>query len=75
MFTEKSKTVENIDTRLEEAILTELKQTRPTNEVNMKMDKIESFTKYIDACLRGMPSDLSKRIINKMLQLIVEEDI
>ncbi|XP_067216836.1 uncharacterized protein [Linepithema humile] len=67
----KSKTTENMDTRLEEVILKELQQT---NE-HVKLDKIESFVKYIEACLRSMTADISKRVMKKIATLLFEEDI
>lgn len=70
---EKSKS-ENADTRIEEAILKELQQTRPTNEpAHVKPDKIGSFSKYLEACLRGMIPEVSKRIISKISHILLED--
>lgn len=66
LFTGKP-TDENITSPFEEAILRELVQTKPTKELHMKSDKIESFTKYMETCLREMASDVSKRVMNKIL--------
>ncbi|XP_071568414.1 uncharacterized protein [Temnothorax nylanderi] len=61
---------------LEEALLTELKQTRPTKEqYQSKPDKIESFVKYIEACLRGMTPEVSKLVMKQILNLLLEQDI
>ncbi|XP_011136483.1 uncharacterized protein LOC105181426 [Harpegnathos saltator] len=73
----KSKT-EYADIRIEEAILKELQQTRnepvPRNEpTHIKPDKIESFTKYLEACLRNMMPDDSKRIIMKISKILFED--
>jgi len=55
--------------------LRELERTKPINQSHARPDKIESFTKYIEACLRNMTADDSKRITNQILKLIVEADI
>lgn len=55
-----------MNTRFEDAILKELQQTKPRNE-NLKSDKIESSVKYLEACLRSMALDASKRIMKKNL--------
>jgi len=74
--TEKARTVEKRDvSSCEEAILRELERTKLTNQSHAKPDKIESFIKYIEACLRSMTADDSKRITNQILKLIVEADI
>ncbi|XP_025996220.2 uncharacterized protein LOC105192933 isoform X1 [Solenopsis invicta] len=68
--------LENIDNRVEEAIIQELQKTRPINELpHTKPDKIETFVKYVEACLRGMLPDTSKRIINRISQILMEEDL
>jgi len=61
---------------LEEALLRELKETRPTKEqYQSKPDKIESFVKYIEACLRGMTAEVSKLVMKQILNLLLEQDI
>lgn len=70
--------VEKSDTSslLEEAILRKLTRTASTNESHInKPDEIESFVKYLEACLRRMSADISKRITKEILKLIAEEDI
>jgi len=75
-FHRKSKNIEKRDvSSCEEAILRELERTKLTNQSHARPDKIESFTKYIEACLRSMTADDSKRITNQILKLIVEADI
>lgn len=75
IFIEKSITVDDRNTRFEEAILKELEQTRLSQQPqNIKPDKIECFTKYVETCLREMNPDISKRVMKKILVLILEED-
>lgn len=74
----KARTLEKKDENYsycEEAILRELERTKPTNQSHAKPDKIESFTKYLESCLRSITADDSKRIINQILKLIAEADV
>ncbi|XP_025158431.1 uncharacterized protein LOC112589440 [Harpegnathos saltator] len=75
--TKKTKIVKKNDTSslCEETILMELVRTRPADKPHTKPDEIECFTKYIEAYLRGMSADNSKRIKNIILKLIAEEDM
>lgn len=67
----KSKATEN--NTFEEIILKELQEIKPKNDV--KSDKIESFTKYVEASLRSMTLDASRRVMQKISTLLFEEEL
>jgi len=56
--------------------LKELELTRCTKEqCQPKSDKIENFVKYIETCLREMTSEVSKRVMKRILMMLLDEDI